>query len=299
MGCLKQLNSLMLVRILNPLIIACQQHRGASTVLLQGNSSFQPKVDALQAEIKKRLHALKTINSEYGEIIPGQVLLEIEMEWETLVKEWSTDTVITNFDFHSHFIERLLGFMWEITQKADYFFSQSTAITEVDYHLDGSGIPFVPRRSGGATATIKKSDHHALVAIVIRDIPALIETMAKIRGLATNTTVIGHCDKDHQLRLTTLMVEMNHQKEKLIKASRPLQHYMLNGMPALVDTLLHEHKLNHLLEMVNREIIGRNKISLESHHVFNFVTDVIEIYYAVIEQGITLIQRNNERAILS
>ena len=90
---------------------------------------------------------------------------------------------------------------------------------------------------------------------------------------------------------------MNHQKENLIKALRPLQHYMLNGMPALVDTLLHEHKLNQLLNMVSQEIIGRNEIDLESHDVFNFVTDIIEIYYAVIKQGIVLIQNNSERAI--
>ncbi len=297
MNYLKQLNCLVLIRILNPLIIACQQHRGASTVLLQGNDSFSPKVAALQCEIFKRIHAVKMLNREYGYIILERALLEIELEWQALVKEWSSDTVIANFDFHSHFVEKLLGFMWSITQQAGYFFTPATTVERADFYLDGSGIPFAPRSSQAGGITIKKSDHHALVTIVIRDIPELIETIARIRGLATNTTVIGHCDRDHQLRLSNLVAEMNHQKENLIKALRPLQHYMLNGMPALVDTLLHEHKLNQLLNMVSQEIIGRNEIDLESHDVFNFVTDIIERYYAVIKQGIVLIQNNSERAI--
>ena len=300
MDYLKQLNSLLLIRMLNPLIIACQQHRGASTVLLEGNASFKPKVDALQGEIYKRIHVLKTINREYGYIIPERAVVEIELEWEALVREWSTDTVITNFDFHCHFIEKLLGFMWDITLKSGYFFAPITSVTSASFDLDTSNAPFALRKSSLANGSqIKKSDHHAVVTIVIRDIPALIETMAKVRGLATHTTVIGRCDRDHQQRLSTLLVELNHQKEKLIKALRPLQHYMLSGMPALVDTLLHEHKLSQLPEMVNQEIIGRSEITLESHHVFNFVTEIIEIYYAVIEQGITLIQRNNERLLFS
>ncbi len=297
---LKQLNALVLIRMLNPLIIACQQHRGASTVLLQGNGSFQPLVDALQTEIQKRIHALKTINHEYGHPIAERALAEIALEWEVLAQEWSRDTVITNFDFHSHFIEKLLGFMWDITQKAGYFFAPTVGVASAEFNLDGSGVPIAPRKVSSITgARIKKSDHHAVVTIVIRDIPELIETMAKVRGLATHATVIGHCDRDHQLRLGTLLVELNHQKEKLIKSLRPLQHYMLSGMPALVDTLLHEHKLNQLLDLVNQEILGRSNITLESHQLFNFVTGIIEIYCAVIEQGIILIQRNNERAIFS
>lgn len=296
---LRQLNALVLIRMLNPLIIACQQHRGASTVLLEGNASFQPLVAALQVDIRKRIHALKTINREYGHIIAERALAEIELEWDVVVQEWSRDTVITNFDFHSHFIERLLGFTWDITHKANYFFSPSAGVAPAEFNLDGSGVPIVSHRSHNHRYQIKKSDHHALVAIVIRDIPALIETTAKVRGLATHATVMGHCDRDHQLRLGTLLIEMKHRKERLINALRPLQHYMLGGIPALVDTLLHEHKLNQLIEMVNQEIMGRGTIALESHQLFNFVTEIIEIYYTVIEQGVVLIQRNNERALFS
>lgn len=295
---LKQLSALMLIRMLNPLIIACQQHRGASTVLLEGNDSFQPLVAALQVDIRRRLHALKTINREYGYTIPERAMHEIELEWDVVVQEWSMDTVITNFDFHSHFIERLLGFMWDITQKAGHFFSPVASPICADFQLDGSGVPVIQHGSRNGLR-IKRADHHAIVAIVIRDIPALIETIAKVRGLATHTTVSGYCDRDHQLRLSTLLLDMNHQKEKLIKSLRPLQHYMLSGMPALVDTLLHEHKLSQLIDMVNQEILGRSRISLESHQLFNFVTEIIDIYYTVIEQGIILIQRNNERALFS
>lgn len=295
---LKQLNGLMLIRMLNPLIIACQQHRGASTVLLEGNSSFHPLVTALQLDIRKRLHAVRAINREYGYIIPERAVMEIELEWDVVVQEWSKDTVITNFDFHSHLIERLLGFMWDITQKAGHFFSPVASVVSADFQLDGSGVPVI-QNSSRKGIQIKKSDHHAVVAIVIRDIPELIETIAKVRGLATHTTVSSHCDKDHQLRLSTLLADMNHQKEKLSKSLRPLHHYMLSGIPALVDTLLHEHKLSQLIDMVNQEIIGRSKISLDSHQLFSFVTEIIEIYCAVVEQGIVLIQRNNERALFS
>jgi len=289
-----QANSLTLIRHLIPLTIAVQQHRGASLALFEGDISFEQQVTSLQDEISVRLKSVELLNVAYGHAMSEKQWQEVNHEWLALVSQWREDSVITNFEFHCKLIEKIIRITWQLVLDANSFFSSRLIDSK------RSNISFLNSSNEGpaVTPSFNDIDHHILVQLVLKDVPRAIETIAKIRGLATHATVSKVCDETHQTRLIYLMQTLNYEKEKLRSIPRSLRKETLQGLPTLMETLLHEYKLEQLLKMVNTQVIVPGYLSLESHAVFDLATDIIEVYSAVIDQGVVLIQKNIDASLL-
>ena len=284
-----QLNSLIIIRHLNPLVIGAQKHRGASLALLEGDESYETQVDALQREISTRLEALGHLNEIYNFIIPEKKWNEVSQEWGALTAQWREDGVVTNFEFHCHFIERLMRLMWKVVLDTNYFFS-SKLIKEGSINT---------LAISGDEPSFNNIDHHFIVQLIAKDVPRLIETIAKIRGLATHAAVMKSCDQNHQTRLIHLLQTFSYQKEKIRGIPRSLKKETLQSLPTLMETLLHEHKLSQLLQTINNEIITSSDVTIDSHVIFDLATEIIDVYSAVIDQGLVLIQKNIDASLIA
>ncbi len=277
-----QVNSLTLIRYLNLLVITCQKYRGAGIALLGGDITFENGVHALQRQIHWSLKNIRVLNQQYGSIIQDNEWFEIESHWEALTQNWRSDTVITCFEMHSHFIEMLHKLMWSICVNA-YYFSMIPK-------LDGAEI---------APSSLKKvlsghKDHQVLVQITMRLMPEMIETIARIRGIATHAVVCGVCDHEHKLRLSYLIQKLNAQKEQLAVVPKSLQHGTLTRLPSLAHLLLYEHKLDQLQQTLRNDVMCEGEINLVSQQLFEFATSIIDVYYNVIEDGMLYFQQNLE-----
>ena len=69
--------------------------------------------------------------------------------------------------------------MWKVVLDANYFFS-SRLIDEGDENTISIG---------GDEPSFNNIDHHFVVRLIAKDVPRLIETIAKMRGLATHVAV--------------------------------------------------------------------------------------------------------------
>ncbi len=123
---IQQQNVLTIVRHLGLLLMEAQKHRGTSMAMLEGDAKFESRVLHEQAVIQRLLEVTAQINLQCAEIIPAEKWQRVERDWQDLVQNWSDDTVITNFELHSHFIECILKLVWKLVEAADYFtFPQS------------------------------------------------------------------------------------------------------------------------------------------------------------------------------
>lgn len=275
-----QLDSLMLIRQLYPLIIAVQQHRGATLALLGGNTGFQNKQLALQAEIEQRIAALEIINNRYQKPLSDSTLAKIADEWAAVIHNCQYDHAVEIFELHCFFIEQLMELIWQLTVRADYF-----SIVGTD--------PQSPGVSGNGL------DDRLLVQVILRDFPQLVEMVARIRGLAAHTAATRHCDAEYRERLTFWLRSVHHHKEALQIAIGQLNQRVLSNIPSLLTTQLQEHKLVQLMNMTHDEIISRDVVSPDSQRIFDFATGIIEMYSKVIEQGILYVRTAVEDALSS
>ncbi len=284
----RQHRVLLLVRHINPLIIAIQQHRGASLALLEGDESFTGQVSTLRQDITTRLNIIRSLNALLGYIMPDDQCREIEERWEVFVSKWREDGVIGNFEFHNELIEQLMAVLIEIVEDARYFSPTSQDIT-----VSAEG------RTTAASLGVVSDDQLKVVELVTRDIPMLIENIARTRGLSVHMAVLGRCEPDQKVMLNQLLQTIIHKKERIRTTHRGLSRETLKSLPALMETLLHEHKLVDLLVLIKEQILLPESIDIDSHMLFRFATEIIQVYSAVIEQGISLIQRNLDASVIA
>ena len=273
---LHQLRSITIIRLLVPLFISSQQHRGANLALFEGNDQFRTKVTMLQNEINNRLLTLEMINKEFAETLSGTDLMQLKQEWDA-VRDWQGGTALENFKLQSHFIEQQMKLIWTVTEYANSFASISPALV-VDDSSDTQ-----PR-----DATL--SGDNLLIKFVLQEIPELIEILAKIRGLATHVSVLAFCDEEHYSWLEYLLKMLNQKKEKFRDFSRQLQSYVFGDVPAIIDLQIQDTKIVHFVQVVERQILCRAPIDVESQDIFNMASDIIEAHSVVITQGLGFVR---------
>ena len=280
---LHHLRSITLIRQLIPLTTASQQHRGASMALIEGDKYFAGKVSALQQEIDSRFTTIELLNQELSEPVPGNDVYQLLQEWNT-VRDWSGGTSLENFNLQSHFIEQQMKFVWRTAENTNCFL-----------------LTTIPRDSG----VILKSSHHdellsgdaMLVQFILHETPELMELIARIRGLATHACVVGVCDPEHNSWLDYLLKQINQKKEKFRLLSKSLQRYALRDVPALIDLQIQDVRIVQLVQLVEKNILHKDKIDIDSHSIFTMATNIINSQTEVVKQGLDFIQNKIHRQL--
>ena len=280
---LHQLRSITIIRLLLPLFISSQQHRGANLALFEGNDQFRNKVSMLQNEIDNRLLTLEMINKEFAEIISGTDLMQLKQEWGA-VRDWQGGSALENFKLQCHFIEQQMKLIWLVTQNANCFASISPA-----------SDPSKSSREPGYVEAL--SGDELLIQFVLRELPELIELLAKLRGLATHVSVLAFCDEEHYSWLEYLLKLLNQKKEKFRELSRHLHPYVFGDVPAIIDLQIQDTKIVHFVQVVERNILCRNAINIESQDIFNMASDIIDAHSTVITQGLGFVRNKINRLL--
>ena len=264
-------NTLCLIRQLLPFLIVLQRHRGASMAFLEGDTSFESKIIRLEIETTTRFSRISQLNESFDQLIPQQQWSDIKNEYDALMSHWREDTAIANFEFHNHFIELIIKLL------------QKLSAPVVDY-------------------TLKRSQPQSwkegqLVAeITFHSTPQLIEAMAKVRGLVTHAAVAGQIDPHIHSRVKYLLQSIIQYKEKLRLALDDIQKETLSSTPGLFDAILHEHKIMQFHQLITDEFLIKKSIHTESHLIFDFISDVIELYSATVSLGLNLLQQSVDDA---
>ncbi len=272
--------ALHLIRQINHLCKAIQQHRGFGLALLAGEIKFRTEFDLLQGEIRRRIIALEAFVKQSRNLLSDNDLEKIHHAWATIECDWQNDAVMENFELHSFFIEQLLALMIQLAK-----------------HLERPVVDVLTEYSSdelkGDTPLAKRRALHqvGLLVFVCNQMPEMVEQLAKIRGLATHAASAGMSDDLHDSKIRYLVQCTQLQYGKVKNQAERLKDIVDGGIASLTAVKDYEFKLNFLLNTIEKEILAHDNIRMDSRHIFELATEIIDKFLSVVDEGVGLLQR--------
>jgi len=267
-------DALSLIFQLNQLIKAVQKHRGMTMALIGGNKGFRKDFEEQQYQLDRRIATLQAFIRRTGNLISNNQEDGICLAWQTIRQDWQDDKLSDNFELHSHFIEQLQGIVVSLAK-------------ELEKPLEG----------------VSSSDPHdypqvfkqiELLNFVAKELPEMIEQLAKVRGLSTYIAASGEVEYHHDRKLRYVLQCAKQQNEKLRHQSERLRTILNGSVASLTEIKTVELKLIYLMETVENDVLGGGTIKTNSHQLFKLATELIDVYWFVLNEGLTVVRRWHE-----
>jgi hypothetical protein len=235
------------VKLLCQLTRAAQQHRGATMAFLSGDESYLKQAAKLQADIETILLILDSNESVIISQRENKQFYELLTNWQTIQLGWQSDTIINNFQFHSHFIE-LLKKQIRLTTN-----------------------PLLKKEQGGEPSAYLTP----LLDLLLHQLFDNIEALAQLRGLSTNAAIVHACGQDFHSRISFLLKDIPKQNILLITSSQslPKNTWPLTSIDSIKQ---HEKSLQRLLLSIKIQILESPSITIDSLKLFNLATEIID-----------------------
>lgn len=272
-------NALSLIYQLNQLIKAVQKHRGMTMALIGGNSGFRNEFTLLQFQIDRRMATLKVFIAKVGKLVAQREQDSLYFAWQTIRQDWQDDKLSDNFELHSHFVDQLQGIVFSLAR-------------ELEVPLPGQTDYIENRNDSVAYPHMFKQIE--LLNFSAKELPEMIEQIAKVRGLSTFMAASGTVDYQHDRKLRFVLQCVKQQYEKLRHQSERLQSVLDGAISSLPEIKTMELKLIYLLETVENDVLGGGSIKTNSHQLFKLATELIDVYWAVVNEGLMLVRRWHE-----
>jgi len=269
--CRQRQDSLLLMKQLVQMIREVQRHRGMSMALLGGNTQFREDFERLQAQVERRLLFLQAFAGQTRDLLSQRDQENLHSAWITIRHDWQEDSVIDNYELHCHLIEQLLGMLAALGKQLEESLGGLMENTS-----DSPGYP-------------KRFRHLEVLHFTTRQMPAVVEQLGRIRALATYAAAVGHCDTHHSGKLRYVIQCTRVNNEKLRHQTKRLEALLERDTLLLNPLKSYEIKLVFLLNMVEQDVLDSRKITADSSRLFSVATDIIEVYFKVIDDGIQLL----------
>ncbi|WP_111641138.1 hypothetical protein [Marinimicrobium alkaliphilum] len=269
----RQHDALILAHQLTQIIRGVQRHRGMSMALLGGNAEFRQAFVALGRELERRLKLVQVVAGN-AELLSTKDRTNLETAWSTIRHDWQQDTVIDNYELHSHLIEQLLAILGGLSRTLES--PLETTETSAPGHT-----PF---------------QHLELLHFTLRQMPAIAEQLGRVRALSSYAAARGQCDSHHDGKLRFAIQNTRVNNEKLRHQSKRLEAIVEDDFSQLSQLKAYELKLVYLLTMVEQDVLS-GQVRADSSRLFSLTSDIIDFYFSVIERGIDLLSLGTERAM--
>lgn len=267
-----------LITQINHLVKNVQRHRGISMGLLAGNRAFEKEFGLLQGQIDRRLSLLKVFSLQEGSLLSERDRSNIQLAWDTIREDWQGDELSDNFELHSHFVEQLKQASLAIAKQIE---------TPILFQLHHDAARFNEADHTGVPRLTKQIE---LLNFTCSLLPTMIESMAKIRGLASFAAANGGAGYQYDRRLRYLLHCAREQHAKLLQCAQRM-HEILDGeleAKTVIGDL--ETKFLHLIELVTHDVLSGTTIHASSSQLFNIATVLIDKYWSVVDQGLGLLR---------
>lgn len=256
--------------------------------ILAGNRLFYGDFRALQHQLARRMTCLEVFASD-SNLISQRDRQSLHSAWQTISRDWQDDDVIDNFELHSHFIELLQSTIVELGEHLEKPVSSLVGGAEQVSRL--RPIEGQPIETDWPTEEIKQVE---LLHFAVREAPAMVEHVARIRGLATYAAAKGECNYQHDRKLRYTIACARAANEVVRRKAERLSLLLQEELPSLTLIKTYELKLMFLLSTVEMDILAGGTIAADSQQLFKLATEIIDVYLQVVDQAIVLLCRWHE-----
>lgn len=282
----ERLLALSLIKQISHLCRAIQRHRGLGMSLIAGYREFETDFLILQQQVSRRMQALQLFSQQSSNLLTEEQLEKLLAAWSTIDRDWQNDSVMENFEYHSHFIEQLLQLMMTLARLLERpviagFPQESTSDNQVE----------------NVEQKRQQFNLVGLLVFVCNQLPNLVEQVAKIRGLSTLSATRGKISGMEDSKLRYFIHNARVQHEKVRNQSDRLLEQTKDDIRSLPLIKAYEFKLMFLINTVEKEILEPSFISMDSRQVFNLATEIIDVYLKVVDEGLSLLQRRQEDSL--
>ncbi len=267
-----------LITQINHLVKNVQRHRGISMGLLAGDLAFEKEFGLLQHQIDRRLSLLAVFAVEDGSLLSERDKSNIQQAWDTIRKDWQDDKLTDNFELHSHFVEQLRQTSLAIAKHLE---------VPVVFQIGHQASQFEFADDKGTPRAAKQIE---LLYFACSLSPTMIESMAKIRGLASFAAASGVIGYEYDRRLRYLLQCAREQHAKLLQCAQRMDEILGGELQAkkVVGNL--ETKFIHFMELVSNDVLSGTVIRSSSSQLFNLATVLIDGYWHVVDEGLDLMR---------
>lgn len=255
------------MRQLLKLTTLIQHHRGACMALLGGDSTFSTRQAQLQNEAKLRIQVLELDSEAAWSDISAAEIENLHCAWKTISHNWHDDSVLENFEYHSHLIDTL--------NKLLRLSGESLGQTLIEGNASDEGSAY------GALQ---------LISLVSKQLPELVERLAQLRGLSTHAAVVRQCDALTFNRIEYLQKKFRLEVVQLDQNLMGLSEGFRERLPTLQQFKLTQVKRDYYLEILTNEILHQNEITTSSEVIYGMASSIIDTYVALAMDGLDVIE---------
>jgi regulator of replication initiation timing len=265
---------LILMAQLNQLTKAVQRHRGTSMGLIAGNSVFKAEFEQLQRQLERRLATLEAF-ARGNKLLSDRDKENLSLAWATIRSNWEGDDLKDNFELHSHFVEQLLAMNFSLSKQLE--------------------VPLImphQEANDGVEAFSKKRmfQQVEIIQFVAKALPEIIEQIAKIRGMATYAAAAKSLLDIDERKLRFLLANAEEQNQKLQAQAEKLDETLEGRLQELDAIKKLELQLLQFLNIVEGSVFSGKGSRDDAEEIFNLATDIIDIYWGVVNEGLALIR---------
>ncbi len=271
-------DSLILVGQLNQLLKAVQRHRGISMGILGGNNEFRLEFNQLQNQLERRLATLEAF-AKTSNLLTDKDKENLSLAWATISSDWEGDNLNDNFELHSHFIQQLLTMIADLSKRMEVPVLAPIA----SENKDGSG-------NAGAFSKTRMLQQIDILGFSCKELPVMIEEVARIRGTAAYGAAIGSMDGLDERKIRYWVVTLRDHAQKVRAVAEGLALEFIAVLPKLPSIKQNEIHLLQFLNTVESALFLGKGGRDEAHRLFVMATEVIEVYWNVIGECLSVIQ---------
>ncbi|BFM08504.1 hypothetical protein [Halioxenophilus aromaticivorans] len=283
-GYSERILALNLIKQISHLCRAIQRHRGLGMSLIAGYQEFETDFLSLQQQVSRRMQVLEVFSKQSTNLLTDGQIEKLLAAWSIIERDWQNDSVMENFEYHSHFIEQLLQMMMTLARL-----------------LERPAASAFPDAIVSSSANVEHKRQQfnlvGLLVFVCNQLPSLVEQVAKIRGLATLSATRGKLGGLEDSKLRYFIQNTRVQHEKVRNQSDRLLEQIKDDIRSLPLIKAYEFKLMFLINTVEKEILEPQVITMDSRQVFNLATEIIDVYLKVVDEGLSLLQRRQEDSL--
>lgn len=294
---LQRENTLVFMHQLNQLVKCAQRYRGLSLGVVSGSDSFKEGFSKIESELERRLITIEAFAHSMDGLLVDKEKENLKLAWNTVRHDWQNDGLEDNFELHTHFVEQVLALTVNLSNRLKQPLWEATdTFSSVDVKLTG-----YPKNLLSPELTAYKAANEIyrspqmfrqieVLDFVVKSLLTLIECLAKIRGLASYAAAVGSSSGLNGRKLRFLLTTTRAAHEKVLQQSSHLSDRFVQDMPSLETIKPLELKVLFLLNTVEGDVLSAGPITSEPQHLFDLATDVISVYWSVVNDGLGLIR---------